>query len=179
MRQVFKSKPVFTAKLDTRNSFITGQSANIFGIKAGFSWKKTLTIGLGYNWLSSKHLETILEDENELTGRLKFRYVSPFIEYVFYRKGPWEAVVPVQVGMGKSFYKAKSDTEAIRTSVGYVMLYEPAMTVEYKVFNLIGFGAGVGYRLMLVNNHEIDERFTALVYMLRVRVIFEEVKKKL
>lgn len=179
LRNVFCSEPAFTARFDTRNSFVSGSSARIMGIKAGFSWKKTISIGLGYNWLASKHFSDIEIDSLPVTSRLKFRYISPYIEYVFYRNGPWEASVPVQLGMGSSFLKSENDGSDKIHSRGGVLLYEPAMTIEYKVLNLLGFSVGAGYRLMLVNNREIAERFTAPVYMLRVRVIFDEVKKRI
>ncbi len=179
LRHVLRSKPMPTAKLDSRNSFVTGNSAQIQGVKAGLSYKKVLSFGLGYNWLATDFTERKLYENVSYEAFLKLRYVAPFIEYSFYKKGPWEVAVPLQIGAGKSFWQIEKDGKKIKLNEGNVWLYEPIMTVEYKVLNLIGIGGGVGYRIMLKNNREIERQFTSPVYVIRARIIFDEVIKKI
>ena len=175
---VLRHKPVPTAKFETRNSFITGNSAKVFSIKAGLSFRKTLTIGIGYNWIGTELKESILIDNRIYVGDIKLRYIAPFLEYSFYKKGLWEATVPVQFGFGRSYiqYQSRTDKEQIRS--GRVVLYEPSMTVEYKFFNVVGVGGGFGYRIMLKNNKEINQQFTSPVYVLRIRLIFDEIYRR-
>jgi hypothetical protein len=179
LRHVLRSKPMPTAKLDSRNSFVTGNSAQIQGVKAGLSYKKVLSFGLGYNWLATDFTERKSYENVSYEAFLKLRYVAPFIEYSFYKKGPWEVAVPLQIGAGKSFWQIEKDGQKIKLNEGNVWLYEPIMTVEYKVLNLIGIGGGVGYRIMLKNNREIERQFTSPVYVIRARIIFDEVIKKI
>jgi hypothetical protein len=52
------------------------------------------------------------------------------------------------------------------------------MNLEYKILNLVGVGAGLGYRIMLKNNSEIDHSFTSPIYVIRFRLIFDEIYKQ-
>jgi hypothetical protein len=178
LRHVLRNKAVPTAKIDTRNSFVTGRSAKVYGMKAGVSFGKILTIGIGYNWIGTDLPESIKENGMTFESQIKLRYVAPFLEYSFYKKGNWEVSVPVQLGFGKSFHQYKLGNEKFKTNVGRVVLYEPGMTFEYKIFNLIGVGAGLGYRIMLKNNKEIEQQFTSPVYVIRIRLIFDELFKQ-
>jgi hypothetical protein len=175
---VLKQKPVPSFKIDTRNSFITGTGAKVYGIKAGLSYRKSLTIGIGYNFIGTELKEEMVVGQSVRTGDIKMRYVAPFLEYSFYKKGNWEAMVPVQLGFGKSFVQYQTDAGKQKIKMDNVILYEPGMAIEYKILNLIGVGGGVGYRIMLRNNKEIEQQFTSPVYVIRIRLIFDEIYKK-
>lgn len=176
--RVLRHKPVPTAKLDTRNSFITGNSAKVYGIKVGLSFRKTLTIGLGYNWIGTDLTEPVRIGPQVFESEIRMRYIAPFVEYSFYKKGNWEAMVPVQLGFGKSFHRINTQNGDLNTNMGRVILYEPGMSIEYKIFGIVGVGGGFGYRLMLKNNKSIDQQFTSPVYVLRFRLIFDEILKQ-
>ena len=68
----------------------------------------------------------------------------------------------------------------IKQNEGLIVLYEPAMILEYAVLPFIGIGGGVGYRLMLKNNKAINERFTAptykLVFSLKLGVLYKQLR---
>jgi hypothetical protein len=102
------------------------------------------------------------------------RYFTPFVEYTFYQKGPWEVSCPLQFGIGKS-YVIPQENSSTRFKEGTIVLYEPAIAVDYKVLNLFAFGAGYGYRIMLLNNKEINQQFSSPMYVIRFRVIFETI----
>jgi hypothetical protein len=51
------------------------------------------------------------------------------------------------------------------------------MIVEYQVLGLFGFGGGIGYRLMLKGNRELEQQFTSPMYVIRFRVLFDGVRK--
>lgn len=178
LRQVFQNVPVPTIKIDTRNSFITGQSARIYGVKLGLSYGKRLSLGLGYNWLQSEIKDQISLPTGTVEGVVKLKYIAPFIDYSFYKKGPWEANIPVQIGFGRSYVQVSENTGNSHLAMDNVILYEPTMTVEYKILNVIGLGGGIGYRIMLKNNDYIDHQFSSPVYVLRFRLIFDELYKQ-
>ncbi|MFN8698465.1 MAG: hypothetical protein ACK500_12155 [Flavobacteriales bacterium] len=174
LRNVFRQPLTPVLKLDTRNSFITGRSAQIWGVKAGVSFGKRFNLGLAYSWLHTDISKPLAEPNENLNGFIRLRYFGPFAEYTFYRKGNWEATVPLQLGFGRSFLAEETGEIPGRLNEGNVFLYEPAMVVDYKILNLIAVGGGVGYRLMLVNNRNLDQRFTAPVYTIRLRVLLDE-----
>lgn len=173
----FNVKPKFSARLDSRNSFVATQNARIFGIKIGWEYNDAIKLGIGYNRLDSKISKPRYEINNETSGFdtlesvLKFEYLSPFFEYVFFKTKRWEHAIPVQIGIGNSRYEY-IDKSGIVHYENYrpVVLYEPAMTTQYKIFPWIGIGAGVGYRLMLVGNRQINDNFNSPIYILRLKV---------
>jgi|AntRauTorcE11897_2_1112592.scaffolds.fasta_scaffold35447_2 hypothetical protein len=182
LRAAFDKKPSFTTRLDTRNSFITGRSARVRGVKAGVNYENIIGYGLGFNWLATD-FETIYEYDREgqsieTAAELKYYYFSPYIDYTFYRKNNWFVTIPVQVGIGWSNLKYKNQQdETERTASGFMLSYEPAMAVEYRLFKYLGLGVGVGYRLMIVNNEPTNYQFTSPVYLLKVRILFSKIYK--
>ena len=175
LRHVFKQKKSPSFKFETRNSFITGNTAKVYGIKLGVSFGKRFSVGLGYNFIGTElREEYVLPDKSIVEADIRMNYIAPYAEYSFYQKGPWEVSVPIQMGVGKSFLCYEQAGEHIVTNRNSVVIYEPGMTFEYKILKLIGVGAGFGYRIMLRNNRAIDQQFTSPVYALRLRLIFDE-----
>ena len=175
LRHVFKQKKSPSFKFDTRNSFITGSTAKVYGIKAGVSFGNRFSTGIGYNFIGKELTEPLeLTKNNFVEAEIRMNYIAPFVEYSFYRKGPWEVSVPLQIGAGKSFLRYTVEDKKYVVNRNTVVLYEPGMTFEYKILKLIGVGAGFGYRIMLKNNRQIEQQFTSPVYALRLRLIFDE-----
>lgn len=176
LREVFTLKKSPSFKFDTRNSFITGSAAKVYGIKAGVNFGKRFSIGLGYNFIGTELREWIeLPDGLELEADIRMNYWAPYAEYSFYQRGPWEVSVPLQIGIGTSFHRYDLNGERITANLNRVVLYEPGMAFEFKILKLIGVGAGFGYRIMLRNNRDIEQQFTSPVYALRLRLIFDEI----
>jgi hypothetical protein len=175
--QVFKNKPKPSLKLDFRNSFITGSTVQIGGVKAGMSFGKSMNIGLGYSWLYSHFDQVYFEKEVEKTGRLRMRYLGPYLEYSFYRKNPWETMVTANVGYGSIFLDPNGKRSGERMFEARAFVYEPTIAFEYKISNLIGVGAGYGYRFVIRGNRDIEQQFTAPVYVLRFRLILDRFEK--
>ncbi|MDQ3190503.1 MAG: hypothetical protein M3Q58_02830 [Bacteroidota bacterium] len=178
----FHHKPHFEIKLDTRNSFITTQRAKIFGLKMGFEYNETVKLGIGYNQLTStitreKAILNGFQEIDKVQSALKFVYVSPYFEYVFHRNKKWEHTIPLQLGFGNSWYEYKHEGKKIRENYRPIILYEPAMTTQYKILPWIGVGVGLGYRILLLNNRSIDENFNSPIYVFRVKVFLGEIVK--
>ena len=179
LRQVFRQHMTPSFKFDTRNSFITGSTAKVYGLKAGVSFGKRLSIGLGYNFIGTKLREnTTLDDIEIRDAEIRMNYVAPYVEYGFFQRGPWEIGTNIQLGVGSSFHRYTENGNDRIIHRGRVVLYEPVMSCEYKIFKLIGVGAGFGYRIMLKNNRAIEQQFTSPVYALRVRLIFDELYRR-
>lgn len=115
--------------------------------------------------------------DKEREAEIEFHYWAPFAKYRFYDKKNWEASVDLQLGGGKSYARIGSGDSRIVLLENRVWLYEASMSVEYKILKLIAIGGGYGYRIMLKNNPELDQQFTAPVYVLGIRLIFDELYK--
>jgi hypothetical protein len=178
LSHVFKQRITPSFKFDTRNSFITGSSAKIYGIKAGVNFGKRLSVGIGYNFIGTELKEDVLVNDQKLTADIRMNYVAPFIEYSFYQRGPWELITPIQFGVGNSLLQYSTTEGKLVINKSRVVLYEPGMAFEYKILKVLGVGVGFGYRIMLKNNRAIDQQFTSPVYALRVRLIFDELYKR-
>ena len=178
LSHVFRQRITPSFKFDTRNSFITGSTTKVYGIKAGVNFGNRLSLGIGYNFIGTELMEDILVDGVKLSADIEMNYVAPFIEYSFYQRGPWELITPIQLGVGKSFLQYSTPEGNRVLNKSRVVLYEPGMAFEYKIMKLLGVGIGVGYRIMLKNNRAIEQQFTSPVYALRVRLIFDELYRR-
>jgi len=167
-------KPKFLVKFDTRNSFISNQYAKIHGIKVGLSFNKTTNIGLGYHWMPKRSIESDSQNLNKID--LKFGYAIAFFEYNFYKSKRWSAEIPVQIGLGKAQY---TDVDfGVTKASSWIIIYEPAMTIEYKFLRYFGLGGGVGFRLAIKTDQQINESFSAPEYILRVKIYFGDIYKE-
>lgn len=173
IRTSLEYKPKFLVKFDTRNSFISNQYAKIHGIKVGLSFNKTTNIGIGYHWMPKRSIEPDPQNLNKID--LKFGYAIAFFEYNFYKSKRWSAEIPVQIGLGKAQY-TDADFGVTKAS-SWIIIYEPAMTIEYKFLRYFGLGGGVGFRLAIKTDQQINESFTAPEYILRVKIYFGDIYK--
>lgn len=178
LRHVFRQRISPSFKFETRNSFITGSSTKIYGIKAGVNFGKRFSMGLGYNFIGTELKEKIRVNDVEKEAGIHMNYIAPYVEYSFYQRRAWEVSTPIQLGFGSSFLRYDDEGTMRVTRRDKVVIYEPGMTFEYKILKLIGVGAGLGYRIMLKNNRGIDQQFTSPVYALRVRLIFDELYRR-
>jgi len=172
---LLRKEPKPVIKLDSRNSFITGTSVRMLGVKAGYEFGERLGFGVGYQWLNSEHKRLIDQSSDDMisptVGELKFNYFLVYGEYTFYSGKNWTVTVPAQIGIGRNYLVARSPSNDRKVhDSGLVWLYEPSMLVDYYFLRYFSLGGGFGYRLMLVNNKKIEDRFTAPTYTFRFRV---------
>lgn len=174
-----KKKPVFHYKLDSRSAFIGNRNANVWGIKIGIGFNKRIRFGLGYNYLKSRlpaKVNLISPQTGDVINtRLRMRYISFYVEYVYYRKNKWELSVPVQLGIGSTKYVAFIDPKNNFQSPGHlVVLYEPCLSVNYKIVPFIAIGTEMGLRLALVKNRTVNEQLTAPIYVFKVLIYWSD-----
>jgi len=174
-----KKKPVFHYKFDSRSAFIGNRNANVWGIKVGIGFNRRIRFGLGYNYLKSR-LPAKVNLIEPLTGapiktRLRMRYVSIYAEYVYYRKNKWELSVPVQLGIGSTKYVAFTNPENNYQLPGHlVILYEPCLSVNYRVVPFVAVGTEMGLRLALYKNNSVKEQLTAPIYVFKVLIYWSD-----
>ena len=169
-------QPRILVTLDTRGSFISNESVRLLGVKAGLEHAGRVRYGIGYSFLASPVEGTAnVVDEGQsrtVDTRLRLGYVTPFFSYTFYRRGPWEAAIPVQIGLGGGslVYDDLGGRKKVLEK-GFVLLYEPAMTVQYRFLKYFAIGGGWGFRLA-VTNADLDRSLNAPIYLFGLKVYF-------
>lgn len=172
------TKPKIIFKFDTRKSFIDNSNVTVFGWKIGVEFDKRIRIGGGFNFLTDNHsenLDKIYFAENGIDtlniGILNFSYICYFVDYVLISKPKWEISYPIQLGLGGSNYAYTDElTGLVEADKGTILLIETAITGHYKLTKWFGIGAGVGYRLMLVNNKGLDSKFNSPIYIFKLKI---------
>ncbi|MCC6838930.1 MAG: hypothetical protein IT230_02090 [Flavobacteriales bacterium] len=175
-----KEPPRVVAKLDTRGSFISNSNVRMLGVKLGLEHAGRLQYGLGYSLLASavEHPRTV-DGQAGVPVRLRMGYLAPYVEYAFFERGPWEARIPVQLGFGQgSLVYTGTDGRQHALVRSFLLIYEPAMTIQYRFLRYFGAHAGWGFRLMLVRT-ELDEALTAPIYLLGVKVFMGDLWRDL
>lgn len=148
----FKEKRSLYFTWDSKATFISNRYAQIKSIKFGFNFGGKTTFGMGYNWYHGKIVRSFDQAESiiPLTANLKFRYVSVFSEYTYFKNERWEATIPAQVGIGIMQYNQEFTKNRVPNAGGLFMLYEPTSTITYRFLRYFGVGLGIGYRLVIL-----------------------------
>lgn len=163
--------PRFVARLDARGGFISNRSVRFVGVKAGLEHGQRFQYGIGYSLLFPAEAREVAVDGRYESGTLRIGYVAPYVEYAFFQRGPWEARIPLQIGFGTGSLSYREADGARRTVARTgLILYEPAMTIQYRFLRYLGIGAGWGFRLVVQTRADLGERLTAPVYLFGLRV---------
>lgn len=192
MSVTFKTKPKIFFQFDTYRSFVSDRGASTFGFKAGLEFNSRIKFGIGYNTLTSDIVKdkevvfTRLVAQTELTidtilpARLTMKFVPLLFEYIFYNEDPWQISVPLNIGLGKSYwwYFKYPSIEKGQTEKKTVLLMTMNVDAQYKVVRWVGVGAGLGFRKMLVDNN-IGENLNSVIYSVQVRFFLDEIYKSL
>lgn len=159
------------ARLDVRGGFISNRSVRFLGFKVGVDHAKRFQYGLGYSMLFPSEARDAQVDGRTESGLLRMGYVAPYADYAFFRRGHWEARIPVQLGFGAGSLSYR-DAEGKRRTIARsgLILYEPAMTIQYRFLRYFALGAGWGFRLVIQTGDDLGERLTAPVYLFGLRV---------
>jgi hypothetical protein len=172
-----KEQPRVVVKLDLRGTFVSNRSARMIGAKVGLEHARRFQYGIGYSFLSSGlEREQVVSGQGLVTTRLRLGFITPYIDYAFYQRGPWEIRIPVQLGLGAGsvvFKGSDGRTRALDRSL--VILYEPAMTVQYRFARYFAIGGGWGFRIAFHTRSSLGEQLTAPVYTFGLRVFLGDI----
>lgn len=183
LRFCIKQKPKFSIKIDSRNSFISSQRAPIFSLKLGVEFNNILRIGGGYNTLkaalSTPHFikDSVGKVVDTVSAHLKLDYLSYYIEYAFYQTKRWEMAIPMQIGIGYSYYDYKLGDKKSSFSKQTIVVYETNLVGHYKIFSWVGVGVGIGYRVMLLGNKKLEENFNSPIYVFKIKFFLVDAYK--
>lgn len=164
LQAVIQQKGSFVFGLDSRDSYIGNNYANIFGVMAGVCFGGKFTVGGGYNALSSPVEQTQYIDDKAIQSTLHFAYFSYFVEYTINFTKHWELDLPVLIGLGNSSYEYSVNDMEINNSSKIILPLEPQVTLGYNFNKYVEFSTQVGYRLMLINNDLLNYNFNSFTY---------------
>lgn len=165
LNHTFRSRASIDARFESRFSFFNNEVLTISGVRLGVAYKRKLRIGGGLSWASNNYSSVFYDYNNEkkqndtVLKYLRLGYLSYYIDFVFHRTKRWQLSVPIQAGAGfvwwqkETVYKWKPEDKKY-----FLLLYEPGITVQHKIFRWLGAGTDVGYRFVLKNNKKIGER---------------------
>lgn len=131
---------------------------------AGVCFGGKLTIGGGYNALSSPIYMTQHAGENVIKSELHFAYLSYFAEYTINITQHWEVDLPILIGVGSSSYQYTINDFTVVKNRELVMPLEPQVTIGYNINKYVEFSTQVGYRIMLINNNLLSYNFNSVTY---------------
>jgi hypothetical protein len=186
IKSCLKQRPHPFIKLDSRNSFISNSRAKITGCKLGVDYAHRLQFGLGFNLLrpSPSYFDKTITYVNSdgfaasAIGALKLWYVSAHTEYAYYKTPQWRLSILLQLGGGKTYYQylnlvgqKKQDQQSL------VFIYEPAISIEYKVIRWLGVGADTGFRFMVTNYNNVNQKFNSPTYAFKLLIYYNEIYK--
>ncbi len=174
-------EPRFIAKLDVRGGFISNRNVRVMGAKAGLEHAGRFQYGIGYAFLFTPvEREQFIPDLGLTNTRLRIGYVTPYVDYAFYQRGPWEVRLPVQVGIGagSTIYRDAGGRKRRLQRTG-LLIYEPVMTVQYRFLKYLAVGGGWGFRLVWQTGDQLGEDVTAPIYTFGMRVFFGDLWRDL
>ena len=180
LHEVFKNKSSIDARLESRNSFINNQIISVSGLRLGVAFQRKLCVGGGINWLKSDVKENFyLQNENgkidTISKYLKLTYLLYYIDFVFYKTKRWQLSTPIQAGTGLSWWQINKTYSLNKSDKKYFLfLYEPGITVQYKIVKWFGLGADVAYRFALKNNKKIGENLNSPTYSFKLLFWFDQ-----
>jgi len=182
-----KQRPVLFGKIGTRNSFIDNNRAQVLGVQLGLNYANNVRMGVGYNQLYSSSSvfdkQLFFKNRNNITNlataNLQLAYFSIWAEYVYYRNHKWQLSIPFQIGMGQAYYKYTINNETKKVDKNFIFVYEPAVSVEYKIVKWVGVGTDIGFRFIATNYSQLDQKLNSPTYAFKLLIYYNEIYRSL
>jgi hypothetical protein len=174
LNMVFNSKSIIDARLESRYSFITNELISVTGVRLGVAYKRKLRIGGGLSWLKTDRAYSFYDrsvsgELIETRKYLKFAYLCYYIDFVYYRTKRWQLSVPIQAGTGLAwFQKEKAYAFGNGEKKRFILLYEPGITVQFKLLRYIGVGGDAAFRFLLNREKKIGEQLNSPTFSIKL-----------
>jgi hypothetical protein len=175
LHAILKHKYSIDARLESRNSFVNNKLISVSGVRLGVFFQRKLKIGFGISWLKTSGngvLRTDIKKDfyvsnsfgkiDTVNKYLKLAYACVYMDLVFYKIKQWQLSIPLQFGFGNVWFEEGKKYSLKKTDKKYLMfLYEPGITVQYKITRWAGLGADVAYRFAFQNSKKTGERLSS------------------
>ena len=170
---VVRQKQSIDARLETRFGFVGEDVVRVSGARLGISFNRKLRLGGGLSWLKTplqRDVTPYISSDGVKTSKyLRLGYICYYMDFVFFRNKRWTLSVPLQAGPGLTWYQ--EDTRyrfGVKEPKYFFLMYEPGVTVNFKIFKWFGIGNDVAYRFVFKNNKKMPERLASPTYALKV-----------
>jgi len=181
LHNVFRNKSSIDARLESRNSFISNQLISVTGVRLGVAYQRKLRVGGGISWMKSNYSSDFYTPNESgkidtIKKYLKFTYLCYYIDFVFYKTKRWQLSVPIQIGTGLAWFQRGAQFNLYSgDKKSFLLLYEPGITAQFKVFKWFGLGTDIAYRFTLKNNKKIGEKLNSPTYSFKVLIWFDQI----
>lgn len=176
------------ARLSSKLSFIDNQLTKVSGLRLGMVFQRKLRVGAGVDWLKTDFsrgfnmfgIDPVTRDfsneENEFeTKYYKLMYFCLYADFVFYKTKHWQLSVPIQIGTGASWFNQNKYYNFGDPEPKYfVFLYEPGITVQYKLTKWLGGGVDICYRFALQNIEKTNVRLNSPSYAFKFVFLLDQ-----
>jgi hypothetical protein len=168
LRELFRHPYSIDARLESRNSFINNKLISVSGVRLGLAFQRKLKFGAGVSWLKTagngwlksnikKDFYTVnaFGQTDTVSKYLKLAYLCFYADFVFFKIKRWQLSVPIQLGLGSLWFQENKNYSFRKTDKKhFLFLYEPGITVQYKIFRWAGLGTDVAYRFAMQKTGE-------------------------
>ncbi len=179
LHEVFKRKSGIDARFESRYSFIGNKIIGVTGFRLGVAFQRKLRIGGGLSWLRTDYKKQFYQLNefgtiDTINKYLKFGYACFYVDFVFYKNKRWQLSVPIQVGGGFAWYQKNITYNYNGSDKKYfLLLYEPGITAQFKVFKWFGLGSDVAFRFTPYNK-KIGEHLSSPTYSFKIMFWFDQ-----
>lgn len=177
---LLRSRPSIDARLESRYSFFSNTATKVSGVRLGLSFRRKLRVGVGYSWLDGDVTDKIkvmgLHGEPVyLNNYLKFHYLCFYADFVFYKSKRWQLSTPIQAGTGLAWFRYYYNGGIVRSKKHFLLLYEPGMSLQFKIFPWCGLGLDMGYRFALKNTRNVGEKLNSFTCAPKFLIWFDQI----
>lgn len=177
---LLRSKPSIDARLESRYSFFSNTATKVSGVRLGLSFRRKLRVGIGYSWLDGevsdkKKIRALTGEEVTVNNYLHFGYLCYYADFVFYKSKRWQLSVPIQVGTGLAWFRYGYQGEIVRSKRHFLLIYEPGMSLQFKIFTWCGLGLDMGYRFALKNTSNVGEKLNSFTCSPKLLIWFDQI----
>ena len=180
IKSITHKKPSIDVRLESRHSFITNYRAKISGVRLGLVFQKKMKVGLGYSWLDAdiyerKKIVTSLNKLDTVNNYLKLGYLAFYTDFVFHKTKRWQLSVPLQWGAGFAWNKYNDGLIDIKSPKRYLLLYEPGISVQFKILKWCGLGSDIAYRFALEQNKGLRSKLNSPTFAFKFLLWFDQI----
>ncbi len=174
LQEILTRHKSIDARIESRNSFINNQLISVTGVRLGVAFQRKLRIGGGLSWLNSSWSDNEFNSGNDVQSQyLKFGYICFYVDFVFHKTKRWQLSVPIQIGTGLAWYQPENKFRWDPSDAkNFMLLYEPGITVQYKIVRWFGLGADVAYRFAAVR--KFGDKLNSPTYSFKIMIWFDQ-----
>ncbi len=179
IKSVTSKKPSIGIRLESRYSFLRNGLVKVEGVRLGVVFQKKLKVGVGYSWLKSDvsddlEITNYLGNKEIVKNYLEFGYIAYYADFVFHKTKRWQLSVPLQLGTGLAWFQYSDNNIKTRSKKHFLLLYEPGISVQFKLTQWFGFGTDIGYRFTMKNTQRIGDKLNSPTYAFKLLLWFDQ-----